>query len=87
MSGTPDFDSFMNEKADVQDSEALFQRGLRYCRGDGVLKDYAEAIRWLRPAAEQGHIEAQYFIGVANYNVSKRSPEDQAELFQCILAR
>jgi TPR repeat protein len=30
-----------------------------YARGDGVLQDYAEALRWYRKSADQGNAEAQ----------------------------
>jgi TPR repeat protein len=30
-----------------------------YAKGTGVLQDYAEAVRWYRQAAEQGHASAQ----------------------------
>jgi TPR repeat protein len=30
---------------------------------DGVLQDYAEAVRWYRLAAEQGYAQAQYYLG------------------------
>jgi len=34
-----------------------------YQYGNGVKKDYAQAIRWYRLAAEQGDANAQYNIG------------------------
>ena len=34
-----------------------------YDNGQGVRQDYAEAFRWFRKAAEQGHAEAQYNLG------------------------
>jgi hypothetical protein len=36
-----------------------------YYRGDGVAKDEEESFKWYRAAAEQGHAEAQYNIGLA----------------------
>ena len=35
--------------------------------GDGVSQDYAEALKWYRKAAEQGHSIAQYNVGVLYY--------------------
>ena len=35
-----------------------------YVNGRGVLKDEAEAVRWYRLAAEQGHAGAQYNLGL-----------------------
>ena len=34
-----------------------------YIRGDGVPKDYSEALKWFRLAAEQGEPNAQYSLG------------------------
>ena len=35
-----------------------------YAKGEGVLKDDAEAVRWFRLAAEQGDASAQFNLGV-----------------------
>ena len=35
-----------------------------YDYGRGVAKDYAEAVRWYRKAAEQGNANAQYNLGL-----------------------
>jgi hypothetical protein len=35
-----------------------------YDSGKGVPKDYEEAVKWFRRAAEQGHSKAQNNIGV-----------------------
>ena len=37
--------------------------GVCYERGQGVEKNYTEAVKWYRKAAEQGHAEAQYKLG------------------------
>lgn len=51
--------------ADKGDSEAQFTLGVLYNRGDGGLaKDMIEAIYWYRKAAEQGHVVAQYNMGI-----------------------
>lgn len=34
-----------------------------YNRGEGVLQDYTEAVRWYRLAAERGNAAAQYGLG------------------------
>ena len=46
-------------------------------QGRGVLKDGAEAERWLRWAAEHGHIEAQGILGDM-YESGKGVPRDPA---------
>ena len=39
-----------------------------YYNGYGVRQDYAEAVKWYRQAAEQGHAEAQYNLGEMYHN-------------------
>ena len=45
------------------DAAAQNNLGLCYAEGEGVTKDYAEAVRWWRKAAEQGDADAQYNLG------------------------
>ena len=42
--------------------------GCCYEAGQGVAKDYAEAVKWYRKAAEQGVAYAQYKLGNLYYN-------------------
>ena len=35
-----------------------------YADGEGVAEDDAEAARWYRLAADQGHADAQHFLGL-----------------------
>ena len=51
--------------AGPDDAKGQFQRGLAYRDGVGIDADPAEAIRWFRLAAEQGHAEAQFVYGNA----------------------
>ncbi len=44
------------------DAGAQFLLGSRYDHGQGVTEDDAEAVRWYRLAAEQGHASAQYYL-------------------------
>ena len=46
-------------------SEAPFYLGMAYLEGCGVNIDQAEAVKWFRQAAEQGHPLAQYNLGIA----------------------
>ena len=41
--------------------------GLLYDSGAGVAKDSAEAVKWMRKAAEQGNADAQYYLGGSYY--------------------
>ena len=45
-------------------AKAQYQLGNYYNYGDGVEKDYAEAIKWYRKAANQNYASAQFFLGV-----------------------
>ena len=49
------------------DVDAQFALGGCYLKGEGVLQDATEAIKWLYLAAEQGHAEAQYGLGYHHY--------------------
>ena len=42
------------ELAEQGDANAQFNVGLMYGNGQGVIQDYAEAVKWYRLAAEQG---------------------------------
>ena len=41
-----------------------------YRLGLGVSKDYVEAVKWFRKAAEQGYARAQYSLGVSYANAT-----------------
>ena len=41
-------------------SDAQYNLGLMYDKGEGVAKDYKEAVRWYTLAAKQGIAIAQY---------------------------
>ena len=41
--------------AEQGDADAQYNLGYRYVTGIGVPQDRAEAVRWLRLAADQGH--------------------------------
>ena len=47
-------------KAQQGDAAAQCDLGLRYCNGDGMARDYAEALKWLQKAADQGYTMAEY---------------------------
>ena len=46
--------------------------------GEGIPQDDAEAVRWYRLAAEQGHASAQYNLGLM-YDNGEGIPQDDAE--------
>ena len=56
------------DKAEAGDAEAQFQLGRCFYYGNGASQNYAQALKWLRKAAEQDHPVAVYFLGLAYEN-------------------
>jgi TPR repeat protein len=54
--------------AGITDPKAQFELGNRYANGQGVNKDETKALEWWTKAAEKGLMEAQYNVGLCNYN-------------------
>ena len=54
-----------------------------YNNGQGVQRDYAEAVKWSRLAAEQGFAAAQYDLAFACANGQgvPRNPDQMCERF------
>jgi hypothetical protein len=48
-----------------------------YAKGKGVVEDVAEAARLFRIAADQGHAEAQFSLGVM-YEIGKRVEDSES---------
>ena len=55
-------------KAEKGDAKAQFTLGNCYYLGQGVTKDYVEAVKWYRKAAEQNNADAQANLGLCYYN-------------------
>ena len=49
-----------------------------FAEGQGVSQDYAEALKWVTKAAEQGHAKAQYTLGNV-YSKGQVIPQDDAQ--------
>jgi TPR repeat protein len=50
-------------------AEEWFQKGYSFAYGTGgVAKDEREAVKWYRLAADQGHVRAQFYLGVCYYS-------------------
>ena len=66
------------------DADAQYNFGICSLFGRGVEQSYAEAAKWFRKAAEQGHAEAQYNLGYCYYNGYgvERSYEEAAECYR-----
>jgi TPR repeat protein len=61
--------SYYNGQGEIGKSMGeLFNLGLSYYNGQGVEQDYAEAAKYFRKAAEQGHVSAQNNLGVMYAN-------------------
>ena len=56
------------------------QGGLMYKGTKAVPQDMAEALKWVRKAAEQGYPEAQYHLGLV-YGLGKGVPQDYVQAY------
>ena len=56
-----------NHVARVQ-REAPFEIGLSYFKGEGVAKNYPEAVKWFQKAAERGHPGGIYMLAICYDN-------------------
>ena len=63
------------------DAIAQFNIGNRYARGDGVSKDYYEAMRWYRRAAELNLSAAQFELGKFYDKGRGVTPDDAKAVF------
>ena len=64
------------KKAEAGDANEQCYLGLSYQQGEyGLPKDYSEAAKWYRKAAEQGHAGAQLYLGVYLCNVKQEVVE------------
>ena len=55
------------QKANRGDPRAQNQVAIALVRGEGVVRDYAEAVRWQRKAAVAGYPVAQFNLGIMLY--------------------
>jgi TPR repeat protein len=76
---TPPVDlAALRQSAAGGDADAQNNLGFMYANGKGVPKDYAEAARWFRKAADQNYPDAQNNLGVM-YNNGQGFPRNYAE--------
>ena len=68
-------------KAEAGDAESEVELGRRYDKGEGVVKDHAEAAKWYRKAAEQNDVNAQFNLGMC-YEEADSGTEDWAEVYK-----
>jgi TPR repeat protein len=50
-------------RAGQGDAEAQYRLGAAYYYGNGVARDYVQAVRWFQKSAANGNAKAQYFLG------------------------
>ena len=62
LAQAPDLDA-LRMAAEQGEAEAQYVLGYRYATGIGVRQDTDEAVLWLRRAADQGHRQADEFLG------------------------
>ena len=51
------------ESAQQGNADAAYALGILFLSGKGVQQSQDEALKWLRRAANAGHVDAQRFIG------------------------
>jgi len=62
------------------DAKAQYSLGHMYDRGEGVSKDYKEALRWFQLSAAQGYASAQHNLGVM-YAMGQSVTQDDIQAY------
>ena len=63
---------------------AQFKVGVTYDFGQGITRDYDEAVRWIRLAADQGRARAQTNLGIRYRAGLAGITQDYCEAARCI---
>ena len=71
------------EAAENCDAKAQFDLGKRYEYGNGVAKNYVEAVKWYRTSAEQGYANAQQKLGECYWRCWSNPNPKEAEKWMC----
>lgn len=77
-------DAALLAKANAGDAEAQYKIGNMYNFGDGVRRDYAQALVWYRKGAEQGDPKSEFQFG-GLYHLGHGVPQDDAQGFAWIM--
>ena len=72
------------EQAKQGDVKSQIEVGLLYFRGQGVERDYQEAVKWYTKSAEQGYADAQFQLGQM-YSSGEGVIEDYIEAYKWYL--
>ena len=70
--------AMLRELAESGDLDAQTELGERYQGGQGVQRDYTEAVGWYRSSAERGHALGQAYLGFM-YHFGRGVRQDYAE--------
>ena len=76
----------LKKYANKGNAKAQFHLGIMYFMGQGVVQNYKTAVNWFKLAADQGHTEAQFYLGFNNryglenaaVNLYKDSPKQSS---------
>lgn len=74
----PDWLNALRTKADQGDILAQLTLGENYAKGNGVAKNWAEAVKWYRRSADQGNAQAQLGLGTCylwGWGLQRDEPE------------
>ncbi len=72
---TPRWLRELQDQAAQGNLDAQYTLGVRYAHGQGVTRDPAAAVRWLRRAAGQGDTAAQFLLGGIYYRGEEGQPD------------
>jgi TPR repeat protein len=67
--------------AEKGDANAQMKMGVRYYDGNGVRKNYVEALKWYKLSAEQGNTKAQINLG-SMYHTGIGVPQNPMEAYK-----
>ena len=81
---TPEIDA-LRARAEAGVAVAQYDLGVMHANGLGVPEDDAEAMRWYRLAADQGHADAQVNLA-SMYFTGQRGEWEQRETFHGVLS-
>jgi hypothetical protein len=66
-------------KAEAGDPIAQFDLARAYIAGEGIAKDSAQGLRWLRKSADQNYFGAEYALGIMYQTGAEGLPKDGHE--------
>jgi TPR repeat protein len=69
---------WLSKAADNKCPDAMYQIGVMYATGSGVVQNIKLAVEWYRRAADLGDTDAQFELGQHYRNLSKSTLEDTA---------